>query len=105
MHPVTSYIEVGDEVYDRLSVPRKQVITAILSLCGFLAPISSTMVLAAVPEVAATYNTDGTIINLSNALYLIFMGISPLVWGPLGQTYGRRWVRSYTHIPVYLLAD
>jgi multidrug resistance protein len=29
--------------------------------------------------------------NISNALYLLFMGLSPLLWGPLGQTYGRKW--------------
>lgn len=99
MHPVVSYIEPDDAIYDRLSLTRKHVITAILSLCGFLAPISSTTVLAAVPEVAATYNTTGTIINLSNALYMVFMGISPILWGPLGQTYGRRWVSmlAYTY--------
>lgn len=89
---VVSHIEVGDEVYDRLSLTRKYCITAILSLCGFLAPISSTTVLAATPEVAGSFNTTGTIINLSNAVYFIFMGFSPVFWGPLGQVYGRRWV-------------
>jgi hypothetical protein len=29
-----------------------------------------------VPEVAQTYNTTGSIIQISNALYLIFMGLS-----------------------------
>jgi MFS family permease len=46
--------------------------------------------LAAVPEVAATYNSTGTVINLSNALYMLFMGVSPCVYGPLSQVYGRR---------------
>lgn len=69
---------------------------ALLSFCSFLAPISSTTVLAAVPEVANTYNSTGTIINLSNALYMLFMGLSPLVWGPLSQVYGRRWISLIT---------
>jgi hypothetical protein len=88
-----SYIEVPDEVYDRLSHSRKLIIVALLSYCSFLAPISSTTILAAIPEVALTYNSTGTIINLSNALYMLFMGISPCFWGPLSQVYGRRWVR------------
>lgn len=82
--------DVPDEVYDRLSPNRKLVIVSLLSFCSFLAPISSTTVLAATPEVAAEYNTSGAIINLSNALYMLWMGISPLVWGPLSQVYGRR---------------
>ena len=86
------YREAGDEIYDRLPHHRKVIITCVLSLCGFLAPISSTMVLPAVPDIAAQFHSTGTIVNLSNALYLIGMGISPMFWGPLGQVYGRRWV-------------
>jgi hypothetical protein len=84
------YKERGDEVYDKFSHRRKMVMTAVLSFCGFLAPISSTAVLAAVPEVADTFKTNGSIINLTNALYLVFMGLSPVFWGPIGQVYGRR---------------
>jgi hypothetical protein len=94
----SSYVEVPDEVYDRLPHSRKLIIVALLSYCGLLAPISSTTVLSAVPEVAATYNTTGTIINLSNALYMLFMGFSPCFWGPLSQVYGRRIVS----VPAFL---
>lgn len=86
----SSFQEVPDEIYDRLPHHRKVVIVSLLSFCSFLAPISSTTILAAVPEVAHTYDTTGTIVNLSNALYMLFMGISPCVWGPLSQVYGRR---------------
>jgi MFS family permease len=90
MQQYTSYIEIPDEVYDRLPNSRKVVIVALVSYCSFLAPISSTTILAAVPEVAATYSSTGTIINLSNALYMLFMGISPCFWGPLTMVFGRR---------------
>lgn len=89
----------ADDVYDRFSLTRKNIITAVLSFCGFLAPISSTTVLAAIPEVADTFSTSGTTINISNALYMLFMGISPMFWGPIGQVYGRRWVRSEQNKP------
>lgn len=91
-----SYAVTGDAdpIYDKLPLHRKHIITAVLAFCGFLAPISSTSVLAAVPEVAETYGCDGSIINLSNALYMLFMGISPAFWGPLSSTFGRRWVRA-----------
>ena len=87
----TTHIEINAAQYERFSDRRKHAITAILSLCGFLAPISSTTILSAIPEVAATYNTSGSIINLSNALYMIFMGLSPSFWGPISSVYGRRW--------------
>ncbi|KAK5107577.1 hypothetical protein LTR62_001020 [Meristemomyces frigidus] len=86
-----AHYEPGDEIYDRLPAHRKTLVVSVLSFCAFLAPISSTSILAASPEVVATYHTTGAIFNLSNALYMIFMGLSPLLWGPLGQTYGRKW--------------
>ncbi|KAL5121463.1 hypothetical protein ACEQ8H_000535 [Pleosporales sp. CAS-2024a] len=82
----------NDAVYGRFSERRKTIIVAVVSFCGFLAPISSTTVLSAVPEVAATYHTNGSIINLSNALYMLFMGLSPCFYGPYGNIYGRKWV-------------
>lgn len=86
----SSFIEVNAAQYERFSSRRKIAITAILSLCSFLAPISSTTILSAIPEVAHTYNTSGSIINVSNALYMIMMGLSPCLWGPLSTLYGRR---------------
>ncbi len=88
----TSFVEVPDEVYDRFSRRRKTVIVILLSFCSFLAPISSTSVLAATPEVAAEYNSDGTVINVTNAIYMLMMGISPIIWGPMSEVYGRRLV-------------
>lgn len=95
-----SYVATGDndEVYNRFSERRKMVITAVLSFCSFLAPVSSTTVLSAVPEVAATYQCDGSIINLSNAMYMLFMGISPCFYGPFASIYGRKWVRMNLNI-------
>lgn len=96
MHAVashaSSYVEVNAAQYERFSLTKKYTITLVLSVCGFLAPVSSTAVLSAIPEVAETFDTSGSIINLSNALYLIFMGLSPCFWGPLSQIYGRRWI-------------
>ena len=91
---VSHHVEADAAQYERFSNHKKVIITCVLSLCGFLAPISSTTILAAIPEVAAEFNSTGTIINLSNALYLVFMGISPCFWGPLSGIYGRRWVRT-----------
>lgn len=93
-----SYREVGDDVYDKFTPRKKIMIVSVMAFASFLAPISSTTVLAAVPEVAAEYNTTGTIINLSNALYMLFMGLSPVFWGPIGLVYGRRWTQILSAI-------
>jgi hypothetical protein len=92
--PPATYVATGDNdiIYNKFSPARKLAIVIVMSFCGFLAPISSTTVLSAVPEVAATFGCDGTIINLSNAIYMLFMGLSPMFWGPVCTVYGRRWV-------------
>ena len=96
--PHVPYYESGDEVYERFSHFKKICIVSVLAFCSFLAPMASTTVLAAVPEVASTYNTNGTIINVSNAIYMLFMGLSPMFWGPIGQVYGRRWTQLLSAI-------
>lgn len=95
MHAVTNdYIEPNADQYTRFSRARKIGIVAILSFCSFLAPVSSTSILSAVPEVASTFNTTGSVINASNALYMVFMGMAAMFWGPLSQVWGRRPVSS-----------
>ncbi|GAW25674.1 putative major facilitator superfamily transporter protein [Rosellinia necatrix] len=85
IQPIDSIVEIPDEFYNRLPAHRKTIILALMSFSAFLSPVSSTSVLAATPEVASEYDTTGSIVNLVNALYLFFMGLSPIVWGPLSQ--------------------
>lgn len=86
----TSYTEVPDSVYNKFSPQRKLTVVVLLSYCAFLAPISSTTVLSATPEIAAEFSTTGSIVDVTNALYLLFMGISPIVWGPFSEVWGRK---------------
>lgn len=91
-HDMTNdeFVEADAEQYLRFSPARKIIIVFVLSFCSFLAPISSTSILSGVPEVAKTYDTSGSIISASNALYLAFMGVSAPFWGPFSQVWGRR---------------
>ena len=97
--PSKKYAEQGDEIYDRFSLKRKIAITTTMSICSLLAPLASTTVLSAIPEVAAEFNTTGSIIGLSNALYMLFMGLCAISWGPMGTVFGRR---KASHYPVIL---
>ena len=99
------YEEKDAAQYERFSPARKIVIVSILSYCAFLAPISSTAILAAVPELAKTYETTSDIINASNALYLAFMGIASTFWGPVSQVWGRRPVCSPTKHSISSIID
>ncbi|ETS76566.1 hypothetical protein PFICI_11953 [Pestalotiopsis fici W106-1] len=76
--------------YNRFSNKRKLVIVVVTSFCGVLAPFSSIGILSATPELSDYYETTDSIINISNALYMVFMGISAPIWAPISQIYGRR---------------
>ncbi|KAJ3549174.1 hypothetical protein NM208_g644 [Fusarium decemcellulare] len=80
-----------EDKYDKFTVTRKKIITATVSLGGLTATMASLPVLSAIPEIASAFDTTGKIINLSNGLYMLFMGISTLLWGPLSEVYGRKW--------------
>lgn len=92
------YREQNAEQYLRFSPARKVAIVAILSACSFLSPISSTTILPAMPEVAETFNTTGSVINASNAVFILAMGLSATFWGTFSQIYGRRPVSSLASI-------
>jgi len=67
--------EIDEEIYNKFSSTKKMIITSNLSLCGLLAPIASTSILSAIPEVSKAYNTSGAVINVSQAAFLIGMGV------------------------------
>lgn len=93
-----SYRE-DETVYAKFTPKRKILITAIVSFGGLGVNLAALLVLSALPEVAAAFHTTGTIINYSNALFLLIMGIGVLFWGPISQVYGRKWVSTIITVP------
>ncbi|KAL2824390.1 major facilitator superfamily domain-containing protein [Aspergillus cavernicola] len=83
-------VDLPVDEFGRFSSRRKVVMVVVIAWTGLLSPMASTSVLSAIPNVAETYNTTGSMIGLSNALYLVFMALSPCFWGPWCQTLGRR---------------
>lgn len=80
----------NDPFFDKFSPKRKRILVCLVAILCFLSPISTTMFLPLVKEIADEFNTTGTIINLSNACYCILMAISPCVTSPFADNYGRR---------------
>lgn len=79
-----------DQKYSRFSNKQKHMCIFIAAVSGFLSPLSSLALLPAIPEIADEYNTTGEIINISNAIYCVFMSLSPCVFSPFSDIYGRR---------------
>lgn len=79
-----------DPKFDRYSKTQKRLFVGIASISCFLAPTLALAFLPAVPEIAARFNTTGAVINISAAVYCIFMSLSPCLFSPLSDIYGRR---------------
>lgn len=79
-----------EDFYHRYSPAKKHLFVFISSVSCLMSPMSSLAFLPAVSEIADRFNTTPTIINISNAIYCLIMAISPCVFGPIGDIYGRR---------------
>ncbi|KAI8396569.1 hypothetical protein FOFC_21117, partial [Fusarium oxysporum] len=87
-------------VYSRFSNVEKRGITALLAFCGVLATMSMTSIFAAIPEIVQEYETTATILNMSGAIYLVFMGLSSCIWGSAADIFGRRKTERATSLAV-----
>ena len=81
-----------DEVTNSQDLSRKKkwTITAIVALAGAAAPMGSSIVLPALVDIIAEFNSTATVGNLSVAMYMLAMSIFPLWWSSFSETLGRR---------------
>ncbi len=88
--PALTAAERAELMYARFSPGRKRFLCAILAMSGVLSPLSTTGSLTALEQIAETYHTSGSVINISNGLYTGAMGVSAFIWGVTGVLGGRR---------------
>ncbi|KAF2163723.1 hypothetical protein M409DRAFT_68314 [Zasmidium cellare ATCC 36951] len=81
-----------DEVTNAWDYPRKMkwIVTTIVAIAGAAAPMGSSIILPALVDIAKTFNSTATIVNLSVAMYMLSMSIFPLWWSSFSETLGRR---------------
>ncbi|KAL2819076.1 major facilitator superfamily domain-containing protein [Aspergillus cavernicola] len=75
---------------------KKWILTSIASLSAAAAPLGSTILMPALPQIATDLHTTRTTANLSIAFYALSMAIIPLWWSTISEMYGRR--------PVYIVS-
>tara|TARA_R110002060_G_scaffold9705_5_gene14634 strand:- start:894 stop:1301 length:408 start_codon:yes stop_codon:yes gene_type:complete len=57
---------------------------------ALVATYSTTSLLPATPEIGAEFHTTVSILNITNAGFLLSMGFSSFITGPLVEVFGRR---------------
>ncbi|KAI5927548.1 MFS general substrate transporter [Camillea tinctor] len=63
---------------------------ALLSLLAFLIPLASSIIAPAVPAIMEEFGSDSTVLSaLVVSIYVLGLGIGPLLFAPLSEIYGR----------------
>ncbi|KAG8946227.1 hypothetical protein FRC04_011973 [Tulasnella sp. 424] len=68
----------------------KWIIVVMAGVAGIFSPISGSIYFPAIPTIAKDFNTSISVINLTVTVYMIAQGVSPVIWAPLADVYGRR---------------
>ncbi|KAI4958839.1 hypothetical protein J4E86_004447 [Alternaria arbusti] len=87
--PVEGEVEVPYSIY---TSKEKWLIVAMVALAGFYSPLPANIYFPAIPTLARAFNQTSEAINQTVTVYLVFQGISPMLWGPISDRYGRRLV-------------
>ncbi|KAL1760343.1 major facilitator superfamily domain-containing protein [Schizophyllum commune] len=70
-------------------------IVLIIAVAGLFSPLPANIYFPAIPTLTGVFHKSTSDLNLTVTVYLILQGISPMVWGPVSDFYGRR--------PTYLI--
>ncbi|EMS23228.1 hypothetical protein NBRC10512_007380 [Rhodotorula toruloides] len=88
--------EHANRMYARFSPRRKRAIVGIVAYAALLAPFSSSSFLPSIPQITEDLHTSTTVINVTVAIFILCIGIFPLVWAPYSGIYGRK--------PIYVIS-
>ncbi|KAI0265179.1 multidrug resistance protein 4 [Gloeopeniophorella convolvens] len=81
------------------STGKKMLSACIVSLYTFVPPLGSSMMAPALPYIAERFHiTSETITAMTLSIFLLAFAISPLVYAPLSEMYGRKWVLHINNI-------
>ncbi|CAL1700544.1 unnamed protein product [Somion occarium] len=65
-------------------------IVGMTSIGGIFSPLTSNSYFPAIPTIADAFHKSVELINLTVTVYMILQGVSPMIWGPLADRWGRR---------------
>ncbi|KAH6916960.1 quinidine resistance protein-like protein [Coprinopsis sp. MPI-PUGE-AT-0042] len=83
-----------EEPFSVFSRAEKWLIVSLTALAGLFSPLTANIYFPSLPSLSRDFHKSLELINLTVTMYMIFQGISPMIWGPLADSRGRR--------PVYI---
>ncbi|KPM46500.1 hypothetical protein AK830_g155 [Neonectria ditissima] len=84
-----------EQPYSIYTKHEKWFIVTMVAIAGLYSPLPANIYFPAIPTLSVEFGQSIEALNQSVTTYLIFQGVSPMLWGPLSDRYGRR--------PVFLI--
>ncbi|TEA21034.1 Itaconate transport protein [Colletotrichum sidae] len=78
------------EPYSIFTRKEKWFIVGMVAVAGLYSPLPANIYLPAIPKLAAAFGKSVELLNLTVTAFLAMQGVSPMLWGPLSDRYGRR---------------
>lgn len=79
-----------EEPFSVFTRSEKWLIVSLTALAGLFSPLTANIYFPSLPSLSRDFNKSLELINLTVTMYMIFQGISPMIWGPLADRRGRR---------------
>ncbi|ORZ09998.1 major facilitator superfamily domain-containing protein [Lobosporangium transversale] len=99
------YPEIKGDPREGLSRRRKAVILFVISQAGSLAGFSSTIYFPSLVQISEDLNASQTSINASVSLFILFMGVAPLITSTLSDTFKIRRILYLVYAVVFTVAS
>ena len=95
---IIDYLHNDREDAMSFSKGQKWTIAILQSLSAFAVTFASSAYASAIPGVKQRFDVSGEVATLGLSLFVLGWSLGPLIWAPLSETYGRKFVSviSYT---------
>lgn len=84
-----------EEPFTHFTLSQLRKLQLLVGLATTTSSLTATIYLPLLPLLRTHFHTSAQAVNLTLTIYIVFQAISPVVFGPLSDTYGRR--------PIFLL--
>ncbi|KAK7695413.1 hypothetical protein QCA50_000049 [Cerrena zonata] len=79
-----------EKPYSVFTRNEKWLIVGMTAVGGAFSPLTANIYFPAIPIIGQAFNKSTEAINLTVTVYMILQGVSPMIWGPLADRWGRR---------------
>lgn len=90
--------------YSAIPTNQRYFILFIVSLAGFLGPMSGNIYIPVLPQLETIFHTSTTTINGTVSVFMVVFAFAPLIWAPFAD-FGGRNTLYFISLPIFIVAN